>query len=58
MTGAGFGGCAIALVKREAVPSFVDAVASEYRSATNLEPKLYVCEPSDGAQIFSPDAVA
>ncbi len=57
MTGAGFGGCAIAVVKREAVPSFLDAVASEYQSATNLEPKLYVCEPSDGAQIFSPDAL-
>jgi galactokinase len=57
MTGAGFGGCAIALVKRDAVPVFLEAVPAQYQAATKLEPKLYVCEPSDGAQILPPDVL-
>lgn len=55
MTGAGFAGCAIALVDKNAVDSFVPAVTGEYQSRMGLEPKLYVSQPADGAQILSVD---
>lgn len=49
MTGAGFGGCAVALVHGEQVEGFVTAVSQQYQQQTNLIPKIYVCQPSDGA---------
>lgn len=51
MTGAGFGGCALALVKREAVGEFVPAVEAEYRRRSGLEAKAYVCRASAGASV-------
>ncbi len=52
MTGAGFAGCAIALVDNNSVHDFVPKVTAEYQSRTGLEPKLYISQPADGAQIF------
>jgi galactokinase len=52
MTGAGFGGCAIALVSEEAVESFIDTVSRLYEEATGLIPKLYVCYPANGAEVM------
>jgi galactokinase len=49
MTGAGFGGCAIALVRAADVTPFIDAVAHEYEQHTGLTPDLFVAEPSAGA---------
>jgi galactokinase len=49
MTGAGFGGCAIALVKDEAVTAAKQAVLDHYQQLTGREPKVYVCVASDGA---------
>jgi galactokinase len=51
MTGAGFGGCALALVAREAVDAFVDGVARRYAEATGLTPAVYACRPSPGASV-------
>jgi galactokinase len=51
MTGAGFGGCAVALVRPEGVESFQQETAARYRSATGLEARMYVCRPSEGASI-------
>jgi galactokinase len=51
MTGAGFGGCAVALVQRPLVEAFVPAVAAAYRKKSGLEAAVYVCEPSEGASI-------
>jgi galactokinase len=51
MTGAGFGGCAVALVDADAAPVFIDAVAREYVSATGLEPEAYICRAADGAHV-------
>jgi galactokinase len=51
MTGAGFGGCAVALVKSEAAESFSEAVAAEYLAATSLAPHIYVCTATNGAEI-------
>jgi galactokinase len=53
MTGAGFGGCAVALVEAGAAARFAEEVASKYHAATGLEPKVYVCSASAGASIES-----
>jgi galactokinase len=51
MTGAGFGGCAVALVEQSAAARFADEVASRYHAATGLEPRVYVCSASAGASL-------
>jgi galactokinase len=53
MTGAGFGGCAIALVRDENVDALKEAVERQYPIKTKRTPKVYVCVPSDGAS-FAP----
>jgi galactokinase len=53
MTGAGFGGCAVALVEQPAAARFAEEVASKYHADTGLEPKVYVCSASAGASIES-----
>jgi galactokinase len=49
MTGAGFGGCAVALVKRNGVDELTRAVATEYERAVGLKPAVYVCQATAGA---------
>jgi galactokinase len=51
MTGAGFGGCALAIVDAGAVPSFVEDLPPRYRALTGLEPQLLVCQPSHGTAL-------
>ena len=51
MTGGGFGGCAVALVEVESAESFVAEVRACYLEATDLEPQLYVCEATAGAEV-------
>ena len=53
MTGGGFGGCAVALVHEEKVAGFVTAVSDQYHDQTGLGPKIYVCQPSDGASVIA-----
>lgn len=50
MTGAGFGGCAIALVKTTSLNAFERAVSSEYKVATGLDPDFYRSEIGDGVR--------
>jgi galactokinase len=50
MTGGGFGGCTINLVKSSAVEAFRQKVAVEYLARTGLEPEIYVTSASDGAR--------
>lgn len=49
MTGGGFGGCTINLVKREVVAEFRKRIASGYNEKFGREPEIYVSEASDGA---------
>jgi galactokinase len=51
MTGAGFGGCAVALVRTAEVRAFVTAVGDGYRTVTGLKPNIYVCRATDGASV-------
>lgn len=52
MTGAGFGGCAVALVREENASEFADAVSVAYRQRSNMEAAVYVCKPSEGASLI------
>ncbi len=52
MTGAGFGGCAVALVRKDVVASFVANVTTCYRNGTGIEPVVYVCRAANGAEVI------
>jgi galactokinase len=49
MTGAGFGGCAVALVNDEDVEAFVKTVPAAYKQRSGFEASVYVCKASAGA---------
>ena len=49
MTGAGFGGCTISIVKKTDIPKFISELAVVYRKKTGLEPEFYQPEIGDGA---------
>jgi galactokinase len=51
MTGAGFGGCTVNLVRREAVASLTTHIQTEYPRRTGIEPEIYICNIGDGAYI-------
>ena len=50
MTGAGFGGCTVSLVKNEAVNSFIETVGKNYQEKTGLKAAFYVSEVGDGGR--------
>ncbi|MDX8335019.1 MULTISPECIES: galactokinase [Cetobacterium] len=50
MTGAGFGGCTVSLVKNEAIDSFIENVGKKYKEKTGLEAAFYIGNPGDGAR--------
>jgi galactokinase len=51
MTGAGFGGCAVALVQAVAAPAFARSVARRYAEQSGLQPSVYLCSAAAGASI-------
>jgi galactokinase len=53
MTGAGFGGCAVALVDRDRCGEFTLAVGEAFRRQMGLEAAIHVCRPSGGASLRS-----
>lgn len=52
MTGAGFGGCAVAIIDAAGADSFVQAVSADYAHLTGHTPTLYVCQATNGAEVF------
>lgn len=48
MTGAGFGGCVVILVKADAVDELVARIEAEYPRRTGHRPSVYVVAPADG----------
>jgi galactokinase len=51
MTGAGFGGCAVALIKAEAADDFVKKTSDLYQQKTGHQPSVYVCRATNGAEV-------
>lgn len=52
MTGGGFGGCAMALVDVGKAESFAATVAPKYETDFGLTPNVYICHPSQGAEVM------
>lgn len=50
MTGAGFGGCAVALIDAVSGDDFGRRVAAEYQHRTGRVPAVYVCRATQGAE--------
>lgn len=50
MTGGGFGGCTVNLVKIDAVEDFKATVAREYQQKLGLQSDIYVCTAAEGAR--------
>ena len=51
MTGAGFGGCAMALIRADAAEDFVQRTSTAYRQRTGHTPAVYVCHATNGAEV-------
>lgn len=54
LTGAGFGGCAVALVCAADVEAFIEQTTADYRDRTGLQPCLYPVRASDGLTVGLP----
>jgi galactokinase len=50
MTGGGFGGCTINLVRKDCVAAFKERVSDGYARSTGRTPEIYVCSAADGAK--------
>lgn len=53
MTGAGFGGCAIALVHKDKVDTFIETVQKEYTKVIGYAAGFFSCESGDGVAHYS-----
>jgi galactokinase len=51
LTGAGFGGCIVSLVKTESVNKYVKELESTYLKKTGKEIETYVCKASEGVTV-------
>jgi len=52
MTGGGFGGCAVALVKTELVETISAQIAADYKKKTKIEATIFVSRPAAGATVI------
>ncbi|HKW28025.1 MAG TPA: galactokinase [Verrucomicrobiae bacterium] len=52
MTGGGFGGCAVALVKSDTVENISKTIAADYKKKTGIEATLFSSRPANGATIL------
>jgi galactokinase len=55
LTGAGFGGCVVAVCDADDADAVADAACDRYRSLAGREPRPFLCRAVDGAGRFEPD---
>lgn len=53
ITGGGFGGCTVSLVKNEYVDNFTKALGSVYKERTGIDAEFYIADAADGARRIS-----
>ncbi len=51
MTGGGFGGCTVSLVKTDKIDTITQAIRKGYKSRSRPEPTIFVTRPAKGAAI-------
>ena len=49
MTGGGFGGCTVTMLRQDAAQTFAQAIAAAYHRQFHVTPRIYTCNPSCGA---------
>jgi galactokinase len=52
MTGGGFGGCAVALVRNDAVAAITHKLAADYKSKTGIDATIFGSRPAAGATVI------
>ncbi len=57
LTGAGFGGCTVALIEPGAEQAIADEIYEKYPKATNIWPEVYTTHASDGATVAALDGL-
>lgn len=50
ITGGGFGGCTVSIVKNDAIADFMEKVGTGYKEKTGIEAEFYVVDIGDGAR--------
>ena len=50
ITGGGFGGCTVSIVKNDAIEEFKERISRVYREKTGLEATFYIADAADGAR--------
>jgi galactokinase len=53
MTGGGFGGCTVNLVREQNAAEFAERISERFLNATKINPNVYICSAEDGAQEIS-----
>lgn len=49
ITGGGFGGCTVSIVKNDAVDSFIEEIGREYKKQVGKDPEFYQADVGEGA---------
>jgi len=52
MTGGGFGGCTVSLVKTEKIAKVSEFIRKNYQAVTGVEPTLFATRPAQGAAVM------
>lgn len=53
ITGGGFGGCTVSIVKNDAVDTFIDIIGKQYKEKVGHEAEFYVVDIGDGAHVIA-----
>jgi galactokinase len=53
MTGGGFGGCTVSLVRTDAVEAVSCSIGESYRQRTGIEPTMFATRPAGGARVVT-----
>lgn len=52
ITGGGFGGCTVSIVKNDAIDTFIETIGAAYKEKVGHEAEFYTVEIGDGARRF------